>query len=45
MNGGSNMQPYFKSIPEMKVVGCRGKFISVMSPEKNNMTVIPASLW
>jgi AraC family transcriptional regulator len=38
------MEPYYKSIPEMKIVGCRGKFISVLSPDKNNMEVIPA-LW
>lgn len=38
------MEPQFKLMPEMKIVGCRGKFISVMSPDKNNMIVIPA-LW
>ncbi|MBC7713652.1 MAG: GyrI-like domain-containing protein [Rhizobacter sp.] len=42
--GGINMEPVYKSIPEMKIVGCLGKFISVLSPDKNNMVVIPA-LW
>ncbi len=42
--GGLNMEPVYKSMPEMKVVGCRGKFISVLSPDKNNMVVIP-KLW
>lgn len=42
--GGINMEPFYRSMPEMKIVGCRGKFISVLSPDKNNMVVIPA-LW
>jgi AraC family transcriptional regulator len=41
---GINMEPLYKTIPEMKIVGCLGKFISVLSPDKNNMVVIPA-LW
>lgn len=42
--GGINMEPVFKSLPEIKVIGFSGKFISVRSPEKNNMVVIP-KLW
>lgn len=42
--GGINMEPVFKKLDEMKMVGCAGKFISVLSPEKDNMVVIPA-LW
>jgi AraC family transcriptional regulator len=38
------MQPAFKTIPEMKVVGMKTKFIAVDSPDKNNMIVIP-KLW
>ncbi len=38
------MQPKFIELPEKKVVGLGTKFISIMSPDKNNMTVIP-KLW
>jgi len=38
------MQPVFKHLDEKKVVGVRGKFITITSPEKNNMEVIP-KLW
>ncbi len=41
---GVNMEPVFKELGEIKVIGLTAKFISVMSPEKNNMVVIPA-LW
>jgi predicted transcriptional regulator YdeE len=39
-----NMQPRFVDLPEKKVIGLGTKFISIMSPDKNNMTVIP-KLW
>lgn len=42
--GGINMEPVFKTLPEIKMIGVVGKFISVRSPEKNNMVVIP-KLW
>ncbi len=42
--GGINMEPFFKKLGEMKIVGHKGVFISVLSPEKDNMVVIPA-LW
>ena len=38
------MQPKFVDLPEMKVVGMGTKFISIFSPDKNNMKTIPA-LW
>jgi len=38
------MQPRFVELPEMKVVGFGGRFISVLSPKRNNYQVIPA-LW
>lgn len=41
---GINMQPQFKSLPEFKVLGVGDKFISILSPEKNNHIVIP-KLW
>ena len=41
---GVSMEPLFKFLDEKKVVGIKGKFISVLSPEKNNMIVIP-QLW
>lgn len=42
--GGINMQPVFKMIDEKKVIGMGTKFISTLSPDNNNQTVIPA-LW
>jgi AraC family transcriptional regulator len=42
--GGINMEPVFKTLPEIKMIGFAGNFISVRSPEKNNMVVIP-KLW
>jgi AraC family transcriptional regulator len=38
------MQPKFIELPEKKVVGLGTKFISILSPQKNNSTVIPR-LW
>jgi AraC family transcriptional regulator len=38
------MKPQFVTKPEIKVVGMEAKFISILSPDKNNFTVIPA-LW
>ena len=38
------MQPQFIQLPEIKVVGLGAKFISAMSPDKNNSDVIP-KLW
>jgi AraC family transcriptional regulator len=42
--GGISMEPVFKKMSEMKIIGLAGKFISILSPEKDNMVVIPA-LW
>lgn len=42
--GGISMEPVFKTLPEIKMIGFAGNFISVRSPEKNNMVVIP-KLW
>ncbi len=42
--GGLTMEPSFRDLPEKKVVGVKGVFISVLSPEKNNFIVIP-QLW
>jgi AraC family transcriptional regulator len=41
---GIDMQPEFIELPQKKVVGLGAKFISILSPDKNNMDVIPA-LW
>jgi AraC family transcriptional regulator len=38
------MQPLFVQLPEMKVAGLGARFISILSPNKNNSSVIPA-LW
>lgn len=38
------LQPTFKTLPEKKVIGMGAKFISITSPDKNNMIVIP-QLW
>ena len=38
------MQPTFVEWPEKKIVGLGTKFISVLSPDKNNASKIPA-LW
>jgi AraC family transcriptional regulator len=38
------MQPKFIELPEKKIVGLGAKFISILSPQKNNSTVIP-KLW
>lgn len=42
--GGINMQAIFKKLPQFEVVGLGTKFISILSPEKNNHLVIP-KLW
>lgn len=42
--GGINMQPVFKVIEEKRVIGLGTKFISTLSPDNNNQSVIPA-LW
>ena len=42
--GGINMQPVFKELGEINVIGFTAKFISALSPDKNNMVVIP-QLW
>jgi AraC family transcriptional regulator len=38
------MQPKFVHLPEMKMVGLGTNFISIQSPDKNNMKKIP-QLW
>jgi AraC family transcriptional regulator len=38
------MQPKFEAFNERRVLGVGGKFISVLSPERNNHIVIP-KLW
>jgi AraC family transcriptional regulator len=38
------MEPKFVTLPEKKVVGLGTKFVSIMFPENNDMTIIPA-LW
>lgn len=38
------MQPKYIQLPEKKVVGLGTKFISILSPDKNNMSTIP-ELW
>lgn len=42
--GGVNMQPVIVFVDEKKVVGMGTKFISTLSPDNNNQTIIPA-LW
>lgn len=42
--GGFNMTPVFKKMSEFKVVGLSEKFVSILSPEKNDHIVIP-TLW
>lgn len=42
--GGINMKAIFKKLPQFEVVGLGAKFISILSPEKNNHIVIP-KLW
>jgi AraC family transcriptional regulator len=42
--GGMTMEPKFTVIQEKKVIGLGTKFISILSPEKNNHVVIPR-LW
>lgn len=42
--GGFSMTPVFTKLSEFKVVGLSDKFVSILSPEKNNHIVIPA-LW
>ena len=42
--GGINMQAIFKTLPQFEVVGLGTKFISILSPEKNNHIIIP-KLW
>lgn len=41
---GVNMEPVIKEMPQFFVVGYAEKFISILSPEKNNHIVIP-KLW
>lgn len=41
---GVNMQAIFKTLPKFEVVGLGTKFISILSPEKNNHILIP-KLW
>lgn len=41
---GINMQPLIKQTHEMKIVGMGSKFISTLSPDHDNLNVIPA-LW
>lgn len=41
---GINMEPVFKKLNEMKIVGVSGVFISVLSNEKNAHVIIP-KLW
>lgn len=41
---GVSMEPTFTKMNEMKIVGVSGRFISVLSPEKDNLVVIP-KLW
>lgn len=41
---GVNMKPIIKNIEEIKMIGMKKKFISVLSTEKNNHIVIP-ELW
>ncbi len=38
------MEPQFTQLPELKIAGLGARFISVLSPNKNNSTIIPA-LW
>jgi len=42
--GGINMQPVIKFVDEKKIVGMGTKFISALSPDHDNLKVIPA-LW
>lgn len=42
--GGMTMKPKLVKIQAMKVVGFGGNFISILSPEKSNFSVIP-KLW
>ena len=44
LQGAMNMEPRFIELAEKKVVGMGTKFISIMSPDKNNFSLIPA-LW
>jgi len=42
--GGINMEPVFKFVDEKKVIGMGSKFISALSPDANNQSVI-GNLW
>lgn len=42
--GGINMEPALKFVNEKKVIGMGTRFISALSPDRNNNTVIPY-LW
>jgi AraC family transcriptional regulator len=44
LDGGVAMQPTFVDLPEMKMVGFGTRFISILSPAKNNSATIPP-LW
>jgi AraC family transcriptional regulator len=42
--GDIRMEPTFKQLDEISVIGLGSPFISILSPDQNNFTVIPA-LW
>jgi AraC family transcriptional regulator len=44
IHGELVMEPKFIELPQKKVVGLGAKFVSILSPDKNNFNVIPA-LW
>jgi AraC family transcriptional regulator len=44
IHGEMDMEPKFIELPEQKVVGMGAKFVSILSPDRNNFNVIPA-LW
>jgi AraC family transcriptional regulator len=44
IHGDMDMEPKFIELPEKKVVGMGAKFVSILSPDRNNFNVIPA-LW
>ena len=44
LHGSMNMEPKFIELAEKKVVGMGTKFVSILSPDKNNFNVIPP-LW
>ena len=44
ISDGAAVQPNFIELPEIKIVGLGTNFIASMSPQQNNLTVIP-KLW